>query len=110
MRNVLQIDNQGHPAAGAHKKSAGQNAAGIADHRQAGKYNLAARYFGAITNSIGSIPMARRASISSVTTMLPISAENADPDRPLTAIAVSRGPSSRVNPIVTRSVTNSIAP
>jgi hypothetical protein len=28
--------------------------------------------------------------------MLPISAENADPERPLTAIAVSSGPNSRV--------------
>jgi hypothetical protein len=34
-----------------------------------------------------------------VTTMLPISAEDADPERPLTAIAVSDGPNSRVRPI-----------
>ena len=45
---------------------------------------IAATYFGASTNSIGSIAMVRSASISLVTTMVPISAENADPDRPLT--------------------------
>jgi len=65
-----------------------------------------ARNFGAITNSTGSIAMVRSASISSLTIMLPISAENADPERPLTAIAVSRGPNSRVQPMVNKSITN----
>src|SRR6267378_8168826 len=54
----------------------------------------AAKYFGARTNSMGSNAMTRRASISSVTLMLPISAANADPERPLTAMAVKSGPSS----------------
>ncbi len=75
-----------------------------------GRTISAARNFGARMNSTGSIAMVRRASISSATTMLPISAENADPERPLTAIAVSNGPNSRVKPMVTRSTTNCIAP
>jgi hypothetical protein len=54
--------------------------------------------------------MVRKASISSVTTMLPISAENADHERPLTAIAASNGPISLVNPMLTRSTTRFIAP
>ena len=70
----------------------------------------AARYFGASTNSIGSRAMVRSASISLVTTMVPISAENADPDRPLTTMAVNSGPSSRVNPIATVSMTYCSAP
>lgn len=70
----------------------------------------AARYFGASTNSTGSMAIVRIASISSVTTMLPISAENAEPERPLTAIAVSSGPISRVKLIVTNWMTNCSAP
>ncbi len=65
----------------------------------------AAKYFGASTNSTGSKAMTRSASISSVTLMVPISAANAEPERPLTAIAVRRGPISRVNPTATRSIT-----
>ena len=67
---------------------------------------IAARYFGASTNSIGSSAIVFSASISLVTTMVPISAENADPVRPLTTMAVSRGPSSRVKPMATMSMTS----
>jgi len=42
-------------------------------------------------------------SFPSVTFMVSISAANEDPDRPLTAIAVSSGPSSRVKPTATKS-------
>ena len=70
----------------------------------------AARYLGASTNSTGSSAMTRRESSSSVTFMVPISAANAEPDRPLTAIAVSSGPSSRVKPTATKSMTYCIAP
>ena len=75
-----------------------------------GTATSAARYFGANTNSTGSKAMTLRASISSVTFMVPISAANADPDRPLTAIAVNSGPSSRVKPTATRSMTKCRAP
>src|ERR1022692_4252635 len=61
----------------------------------------APKYFGASVNSTGSRPITRSASISSVTTMVPISAEIADADRPLTLRAVISGPNSRVKPITT---------
>ena len=70
----------------------------------------AARYFGARVNSTGSRPITRSASISSVTTMVPISAEMADADRPLTLRAVMSGPSSLVKLIATKFTTNSTAP
>ena len=54
--------------------------------------------------------MVRNASISSVTTMVPISAEIADPERPLTTMAVNSGPSSRVKAITTISTTSCMAP
>jgi hypothetical protein len=65
----------------------------------------AATNLGGRINSMGSNAITRRASISSVTFIVPISAENAEPERPLTAIAVSKGPSSRVKPTATRSMT-----
>jgi hypothetical protein len=71
---------------------------------------IAAMYFGASTNSTGSTAIVRSASISFVTTIVPISAENADPDRPLTTIAVISGPSFRVNPTAIMSMTNFSAP
>jgi hypothetical protein len=42
--------------------------------------------------------------------MVPISAANAEPERPLTAMAVISGPSSRVKPTATRSMTKCKAP
>jgi hypothetical protein len=51
-----------------------------------------------------------RTSISSVTFIVPISAAKAEPERPLTAIAVISGPSSRVKPTATRSMTKCKAP
>ena len=65
----------------------------------------AARYFGARMNSTGSSAITRRESSSSVTFIVPISAAKDEPDLPLTAIAVSSGPSSRVKPTATRSMT-----
>src|SRR5882672_5508107 len=50
------------------------------------------------------------ASSSSVTRMVAISAAKADPDRPMTTIAVISGPSSRVTEIATRLATSCIAP
>src|SRR6266850_2305895 len=75
-----------------------------------GTLTSAARYFGAKMNSTGSSAMTRRESSSSVTFMVPISAAKAEPDLPLTAMAVSSGPSSRVKPTATRSITYCIAP
>ena len=45
--------------------------------------------------------MVSSASISSVTFIVPISAANAEPDRPMTTMAVINGPSSRVMEIAT---------
>src|SRR5262245_16479907 len=70
----------------------------------------AAINLGARTYSTGSIAIVRNASISLVATIVPISAENADPDRPLTTIAVTSGPNSRVNPMATILMTNWTAP
>src|SRR4029450_8527972 len=69
-----------------------------------------AMYFGAITNSTGSTAIVRSASTSLVTTIVAISAENAEPERPLTTMAVTSGPSSRVNPTATMLTTNIRAP
>jgi hypothetical protein len=75
-----------------------------------GTATRAARYFGASTNSTGSNAITLSASISSVTVIVPISAAKAEPERPLTAIAVSSGPISRVKPTATRSTTKRKAP
>src|SRR5678815_1187081 len=56
----------------------------------------APRYFGASVNSTGSRPITRKASISSVTTIVPTSAAIADAVRPLTASAVISAPNSLV--------------
>jgi hypothetical protein len=64
-----------------------------------------ARNFGVTRKRIGSIAMISSASISSVTFMVPISAANADPDRPMTTMAVIRGPSSRVIEMATAPAT-----
>ena len=49
--------------------------------------------------------MVRKASISSVTVMAPISAEIDEPDRPMTTIAAINGPNSRVMLVPTRLMT-----
>ncbi len=54
--------------------------------------------------------MVSSASISSLTFIVPISAANADPERPMTMIAVISGPSSRVIEMATALATNCIAP
>ncbi len=54
--------------------------------------------------------MVSSASSSSVTRMVPISAAKAEPERPITTIAVTKGPSSRVMEIATRLATTCMAP
>ena len=54
--------------------------------------------------------MTRRASISSLTFIVPISAVTADPLRPTTMMAISRGPSSRMRLRETRSGMKELAP
>ena len=55
-----------------------------------------ARNLGTTRKATGSSAIVSSASISSVTRIVPISAANAEPDRPITTTAVIRGPSSRV--------------
>src|SRR5258708_39403590 len=50
---------------------------------------------GATRKRTGLMAMVSRASISSVTFIVPISAANAEPERPITTMAVMRGPRSR---------------
>ena len=71
---------------------------------------IIATYLGTSTNSIGSSAIVRSASISSVTTIVPISAEIDDPERPITTIAAINGPNSRVMLVPTRLITTSMAP
>ncbi len=54
--------------------------------------------------------MVSSASSSSVTRMVPISAAKAEPDLPITTIAVMSGPSSLVMAIATREATSCMAP
>ena len=54
--------------------------------------------------------MVSSASISSVTLIVPISAAKAEPERPITTIAVINGPSSRVIEIATAFATKVMAP
>ena len=60
---------------------------------------------GTTRNRVGSKPMVNRASISSETFMVPISAAKADPDLPATMMQVMIGPSSRVMERLTRDAT-----
>ncbi len=69
-----------------------------------------ARNFGTTRKATGSRAMVVSASSSSVTRMVPISAAKAEPDLPITTMAVTSGPSSRVMEIATRLATNCIAP
>ena len=70
----------------------------------------APRYLGASVNSTGSSPITRKASTSSVTTIVPTSAAIADAVRPLTASAVISAPNSLVKLIASRLTTNCSAP
>ena len=75
-----------------------------------GNITIMATYLGTSRNSTGSSAIERNASTSSVTTMVPISAENDEPDRPTTTIAVISGPNSRVMLTATRLMTSCMAP
>ena len=75
-----------------------------------GSITIMAMNFGATRNDTGLIAIVCSASISSVTFIVPISAANAEPERPMTTIAVISGPSSRVIEIATAVATRSIAP
>jgi len=66
---------------------------------------MAASTFGTARNRTGSNPMVTSALTSSLTTMVPISAAKADPERPATRMAVMMGPSSRTMAMVTRLAT-----
>ena len=75
-----------------------------------GSIIIMATNFGVTRKWIGSIAMVSSASISSVTFMVPISAANADPDLPITTMAVINGPSSLVIEMATALATMLIAP
>ncbi len=75
-----------------------------------GNITAIARNLGMTRKAIGSSAMVSSASNSSVTRMVPISAAKAEPDLPITTIAVIRGPSSRVMEMATRLDTNCMAP
>jgi hypothetical protein len=75
-----------------------------------GSMTIMARNFGVTKKWMGLTAMVSSASISSVTFIVPISAANADPDRPITTMAVIKGPSSRVIEIATALATKLIAP
>ena len=60
---------------------------------------------GTARNSIGSMPMTLRASISSETCMVAISAAIDEPERPATRMAVMSGPISRTTETAVRSAT-----
>ncbi len=66
--------------------------------------------FGVTRKATGSRAMVFSASSSSVTRMVPISAANAEPERPITTIAATKGPNSRVMEMATTEATNCIAP
>src|SRR6267143_1632759 len=59
-----------------------------------GSITIMARNFGVTRKWIGLIAIVSSASISSVTFMVPISAAKAEPERPITTMAVINGPSS----------------
>ena len=75
-----------------------------------GSITIMARNFGVTRKWIGLIAMVSSASISSVTFIVPISAAKAEPERPMTTIAVISGPSSRVIEIATALATKFKAP
>ena len=75
-----------------------------------GSAMMSASTRGTASSSIGFIPMARNASVSSLSCMTPISAAKALPDRPATMMAVNSTPISRSTEMVTRSTTKMSAP
>ena len=81
-----------------------------AANAQDGNITIIARNFGVTRKCTGLIAMVSSASISSVTFMVPISAANAEPERPITTMAVIKGPSSRVIETATAVATRFIAP
>ena len=60
-----------------------------------GNMKTMAMNFGVTRKWTGSMAMVSKASISSETFMVPISAAKAEPERPITTMAVMSGPSSR---------------
>ena len=81
-----------------------------AQHVRHGTISSMARNFGATRNCTGSSAMVSIASISSFTFIVPISAANAEPERPITTTAVISGPSSRVIEMATALATRCSAP
>src|SRR6266481_2911783 len=75
-----------------------------------GNITIMARNFGATRNRIGLMAIVSSASISSLTFIVPISAANAEPERPITMMAVIKGPSSRDMETATIVATALIAP
>src|SRR5258707_6402065 len=65
---------------------------------------------GTTSSSMGFMPIARSASVSSLSCITPISAAKALPERPATMMAVSNTPISRSTEMVTRSTTKMSAP
>src|SRR2546423_15137622 len=57
-----------------------------------GNMMIMAKNLGVTRKRTGLMAMVSKASISSVTFMLPISAAKAEPERPITTMAVTRGP------------------
>ena len=75
-----------------------------------GSTSTSATILGSTSNSMGSMPSVRSASISSVTAMVPIWAAQAEPERPAMMIAVISGANSRSMDRPTRSATKMFAP
>ncbi len=75
-----------------------------------GNMTIMARNFGATRKRIGLIAMVSSASISSLTFIVPSSAAKAEPERPITTMAVIKGPSSRDIETATAVATALIAP
>ena len=67
--------------------------------------NVAAKTRGRVRNSVGLNPQVVSASISSFTFIVPSSAANAEPERPVRMIPVMIGPNSRKSPMQMRSAT-----
>src|SRR5215467_1877547 len=75
-----------------------------------GSITIMARNFGVTRKSTGCMAIVSSASISSETFIVPISAANAEPERPITTIAVMSGPSSLVIEMATAFATKVMAP
>ncbi len=93
------------PRAKEHEQSARDNAKEIGNDSQTWNADQRGQILRCKDELDRSRAITRKESSSWVTFMVPISAAKADPDRPLTVIAVSNGPSSRVKPTATSSMT-----